>query len=221
MLIVLVDLQSGAGLVALIMASGPTRARSSTSGSTTIGPRRKSRASTASTHSISTQPAQHYQHESDPASHLFPVHNMQPQTVQYTPEEMITRSELQLTNPNPTYAIDPSLQNHLMHGRALSVDHSFSANLAVTRPPMTQYDSFNGQENQALDSVIDEAQEDPAAGEGKKKKGSASSIANDLELRRLFRENQGRSLKDVATQVLANERGPKSEKTKQIFAMLW
>lgn len=58
-------------------------------------------------------------------------------------------------------------------------------------------------------------------GDGKKKKGSASSIANDIELRRLFRDNQGRSLKDVAAQVLANERGPKSEKTKQIFAMLW
>lgn len=86
---------------------------------------------------------------------------------------------------------------------------------------MTQYHSFNGQENQLLESMMDEAQDDPAAGEGKKKKGSASSITNDLELRRLFRENQGRSLKDVAAQVLANERGPKSEKTKQIFAMLW
>ncbi len=203
------------------MATGPMRARSSTSGSTTTGPRRKSRASTASVHSISTQPVQHYQHASEPPAHLFPVHTMQPQTAQYTPEEMITRSEQQLTNPNSAYAIDPSLQNHSAHGRALSVDHSFSANLATTRPPMTQYHSFNGQENQLLESMMDEAQDDPAAGEGKKKKGSASSIANDLELRRLFRENQGRSLKDVAAQVLANERGPKSEKTKQIFAMLW
>ena len=86
---------------------------------------------------------------------------------------------------------------------------------------MTQYHSFNGQETQTLDGIMDDAQDDPTAGEGKKKKGSASSIANDLELRRLFRENQGRSMKDVAAQVLANERGPKSEKTKQIFAMLW
>ena len=146
---------------------------------------------------------------------------MQSQAVHYTPEEMITRSERQLTNPNSNYAIDPSLQGHLAHGRALSVDHSFSGNLATARPPMTQYHSFNGQENQTMEGAIDEAQDDPAVGEGKKKKGSASSIANDLELRRLFRENQGRSLKDVAAQVLANERGPKSEKTKQIFAMLW
>ncbi len=203
------------------MATGPMRARSSTSDSTTTGTRRKSRASTASVHSVSTQPAQHYQHGSEPPAHLFPVHNLQSQTTQYTPEEMITRSEQQLTNPNTNYAIDPSLQHHSTHGRALSVDHSFSENLTTGRPPMTQYNSFNGQEIQSLEGMMDEAQDDPTAGEGKKKKGSASSIANDLELRRLFRENQGRSLKDVAAQVLANERGPKSEKTKQIFAMLW
>lgn len=87
---------------------------------------------------------------------------------------------------------------------------------------MSQYHSFNGQENQVMEGLNDDqGQEDAGTGDGKKKKGSASSIANDLELRRLFRENQGRALKDVAAQVLANERGPKSEKTKQIFAMLW
>lgn len=63
--------------------------------------------------------------------------------------------------------------------------------------------------------------DDTGTTDGKKKKGSASSIANDLELRKLFRENVGRSLKEVAAQVLSNERGPRSEKNKQIFAMLW
>lgn len=67
----------------------------------------------------------------------------------------------------------------------------------------------------------EQAAGDNGAGDGRKKKGSASSIANDIELKKLFRENVGRSLKDVAAQVLANERGPRSEKTKQIFAMLW
>ena len=64
-------------------------------------------------------------------------------------------------------------------------------------------------------------QDESGTGDNKKKKGSASSMANDQELRRLYRENKGRSLKEVASQVLANERGPRSEKTKQIFAMLW
>jgi hypothetical protein len=56
---------------------------------------------------------------------------------------------------------------------------------------------------------------------GKRKKGAATSAANDQELRRLFRENEGRDLHEVAQQVLENEKGPKSEKTKQIFGMLW
>lgn len=87
---------------------------------------------------------------------------------------------------------------------------------------MGQYNSFDRHDNHVIENGNEEHQQDDAGtGESRKKKGSASSIANDLELRRLFRENEGRSLKDVAAQVLANERGPKSEKTKQIFAMLW
>ena len=87
---------------------------------------------------------------------------------------------------------------------------------------MSQYNSFEGSESHILENANEEhLREQNGVGDGKKKKGSASSIANDIELRRLFRDNQGRSLRDVAAQVLANERGPKSEKTKQIFAMLW
>jgi len=67
----------------------------------------------------------------------------------------------------------------------------------------------------------EQTQDDAGPGETRKKKGSASSIANDHELRKLFRENGHRDLKDVASEVLAHERGPRSEKTKQIFAMNW
>jgi hypothetical protein len=55
----------------------------------------------------------------------------------------------------------------------------------------------------------------------RRKKGSATSAANDIELRRLFRENEGRDLHEVATQVAKDDKGPKSEKSKQIFGMLW
>ena len=129
---------------------------------------------------------------------------------------MISHSEQQLTNPNQPYALDPSLQYHHAHGRALSVDHGYSANAMNLRPSVEQFNPHEGKENQGM-----EANESQGPEDGKKKKGSASSLANDAELRRLFRENVGRDLKDVAAQVLANERGPRSEKTKQIFAMLW
>lgn len=135
---------------------------------------------------------------------------------------MITRSEQQLTNPDLGYAIDPLLQDHSNDGRALNTDYGLSRNQTGAGHQIDRFHSFDGKENQALESVNEEQrQQQDDVGEGKKKKSSASTIANDLELKRLFRENIGLSLKEVAAQVLLNERGPKSEKTKQIFAMLW
>lgn len=59
-------------------------------------------------------------------------------------------------------------------------------------------------------------------GGAKRRKGTASSVANDQELRRLLTQYQGKSLKDVAAEVQKNEgAGGKSEKAKQVFAMLW
>lgn len=202
------------------MTSQGPRPRSNTAGSNN-GRRPKSRASTASAQSNSTQTIQQYQ-QTPESLQLFPTQHAQTQSVSYTPEEMVARAKQQLINPNQNFAIDPSLQDQSNQGRAISADYSLICNQALASAPMGPYHSFDGKENQSLENVNEEQpQDDAATGEGRKKKGSASSIANDLELRRLFRENQGRSLKDVAAQVLANERGPRSEKTKQIFAMLW
>ena len=82
--------------------------------------------------------------------------------------------------------------------------------------------SFDDPGQQYVMTFNDEqTQDDTGAGEMRRKKGSASSIANDNELRKLFAANKDRDLNDVAASVLANERGPKSEKTKQVFAMNW
>ena len=59
-------------------------------------------------------------------------------------------------------------------------------------------------------------------GGAKRRKGTASSVANDQELRRLLAQYQGKTLKEVAAEVQKNEgSGGKSEKAKQVFAMLW
>ena len=55
----------------------------------------------------------------------------------------------------------------------------------------------------------------------KPRRGAATTQANDNELRRLLRENQGRSLKDIAKQINKDDNGSKQEKDKQIFGMLW
>ena len=81
-----------------------------------------------------------------------------------------------------------------------------------------QYHTFEGRDSLGPDARNEEQDLDDQLGDaGKRKKGSATSQANDVELRRLFREHEGKTLKEVAIQVLEK----KSEKTKQIFGMLW
>ncbi|KAI9693490.1 MAG: hypothetical protein M1820_009226 [Bogoriella megaspora] len=57
--------------------------------------------------------------------------------------------------------------------------------------------------------------------EAPKKRGAATSATNDKELRELLSANEGRTLKDAAVEVLRTERTPRSERSKQLFAMLW
>lgn len=62
---------------------------------------------------------------------------------------------------------------------------------------------------------------DSLAGNGPAKKASKSSAANELEMRQLFQSNKHRTLPEVATELHGNERGPQSERQRQVFAMLW
>jgi len=55
----------------------------------------------------------------------------------------------------------------------------------------------------------------------KRKRGPGATATNDKELRELLRKNEQRTLKDVATEVIATERTSKAEKSKQLFAMIW
>ncbi|KAK3716806.1 hypothetical protein LTR37_006156 [Vermiconidia calcicola] len=55
----------------------------------------------------------------------------------------------------------------------------------------------------------------------KRRKGSAVTATNDKELREMLAKNEGRPLREVAQEVIAKERTPMAEKTKQLFAMLW
>lgn len=50
---------------------------------------------------------------------------------------------------------------------------------------------------------------------------SRSNTNNDQEMRELFSRNNHRSLQDVAKELHGNERGPSSERSRQLFAMLW
>ena len=71
-------------------------------------------------------------------------------------------------------------------------------------------------------SPAPEDSENPDNNSVKRRPKSGSSLANDEELKRLLAQHVGKTLKDVAADVQRNEgAGGKSEKAKQVFAMLW
>ncbi|EOO02983.1 putative rfx dna-binding domain-containing protein [Phaeoacremonium minimum UCRPA7] len=96
-----------------------------------------------------------------------------------------------------------------MSGRQSLPTDSFSAN-----------NSFVDQDSQMMDRDGNE-DGDSVLGVGGPSKASRSSANNEVEMRHLFRQNQHRSLVDVAEELHGNERGPNSERTRQVFAMLW
>ena len=195
------------------MRSKSPRPRSNTSVSTSVSTmsRPKSRQSTTSIQSNATQPAHLYHQTSEP---IFQVQQQPPLAHRATPEEMVAR---QLTQSNNGYAIDPSLQyDSAQHPTNIPHHHPITGSSEISTKPV------DSREFQHPEERKESPNQDEQTGDGsKRKKGSASSQANDIELRRLYRENQGRDLHEVALQVIRDDKGPKSEKTKQIFGMLW
>ena len=80
--------------------------------------------------------------------------------------------------------------------------------------------SFTDGDSQMIDREDNNEEGDSVAG-ATKGGASRTSANNELEMRQLFRANQSRTLQDVAVELHGNERGPNSERTRQVFAMLW
>ena len=200
----------------------------------TAGPRRpKSRQSTISEQSTGNQNgpindvmAAAYDRTAPP---LFRV-QAQPQSAAFQgiPEELIAQNSEQLRNRSNSISyhtnhsanlIDPALHHH-------NLAHQHGMQYIAPGPlPHEQYASRHqsiepnyAHYNRAGSFAPDAVELDENFGDGsRRKKGSATSQANDNELRKLFHENQGRNLSDLARQV--SER--RSEKDKQIFGMFW
>lgn len=138
-------------------------------------------------------------HEMRPGSQQgYPTHEMRPATQHGYPNHEVNQFNMMEGYPHgmPQYGMPQQVMNHA-HAQTRNLDCS---------------------ENQSP-APEDSENADPAA---KKKKGAATSLANDAELRRLLQQYQGRTLKAVAAEVQRKEGGEgKSEKAKQVFAMLW
>lgn len=136
-------------------------------------------------------------------------------------------SQVPLHNPRE-YGIDPALGAAVNHSIAYSQDMSdYRPDTSRRSLPAEDFGrSFvtDQEDSPMLEGRSDEQDDvDSQVGTttGPKKKASKSSAANELEMRQLFQTNKHRSLPDVATELHGNERGPQSERTRQVFAMLW
>ncbi|KAH8664281.1 putative cephalosporin C regulator 1 [Xylariales sp. PMI_506] len=189
--------------------------------------RAPSRASTASIHSTATQPTLE---QSFAAAHgSFPdqwstnghsqARDLTLAAHQMAAEEIMLRPASQM-HAAQSFAMDSSMQSSV--GHALS----FSQHPALGHPGLSADSfgnaSFTDPDSQMLDRD-DNGDGDSLAGltSNPKPSSNKSSANNELEMRALFQANNHRSLQDVASELHGNERGPNSERTRQVFAMLW
>ncbi|GME46468.1 rfx DNA-binding domain-containing protein [Neofusicoccum parvum] len=201
------------------MPSQGRRSRSTTSASTKASQRPLSRASTTSLQSQTTQDqhsndfaAQYQQHPLQHSQHM--AHPSQSH-MQYTPvEQGLLQATHSLSHQDNMmmmqYQQHPAPQMMSQHSQEGSYSH----------PPPNAYMHL---QQQAADysNGNPQAAASGAETDDKKKKGASASATNDKELREMLTRADGRSLKDVADEVLRTERTSRAEKSKQLFAMLW
>jgi regulatory factor X len=194
------------------MATDIRRSRSNTSMSTRSN-RPHSRASTTSVHSFEQYQPQPQQSRPAHFSH-------QPQYNAAFTSEPLQPALLQA-------AQHASAQDNLMSMSLESVQQYLGYPAEGTPQPSQQNGMSAPMDTHPYhSSMVQQSQPSfmapPTDGEDKKKKSSASgSATNDKELRQLLAQNEGRHLKDVAAEVIQNDRTSKAEKSKQLFAMLW
>ena len=152
------------------------------------------------------------------------------------PEDMIMRFDQQFSQQTAgtAAALSSSFQeqphagipSHMatIHGAPLS-HHSLTPDLIPHGIPevpsqyQTIYDT-SGVESHVPEHIWEDHESSEAG--SRKKKGAGAAMANDNELRKLLRQYEGYTLKQMAVEVVKNEgNGGKSEKVKQVFAMIW
>jgi regulatory factor X len=199
------------------MAADIRRSRSHTSTSTRSN-RPPSRASTTSIHSFEQfqqqpQPRAAHSHYSQPPAYNAPFTSEPLQPVLLQAAQHV------------------SAQDNLMSMSLESVQQYLGSYESTPQPalPPAPMDGHAYHPSMSMGMPQPQPQSQPqhylapvADADEKKKKGSASgSATNDKELRQLLAQNEGRELKDVAAEVIQNDRTSKAEKSKQLFAMLW
>ena len=214
----------------------PPRSRSNTTTSIKEKSRPKSRGSTTSLQSVGVGNAFQPTPPLAPApmpvnqNQIYPQqqHNGQPQMYGHNPQEMMMpqQNNMQPIQPHPGMGhvrgmshqdIRPSSQHGFQDVPTyLPQYQNHIPSWNMHPPPHMQHMRHASEQYEGSP-----APEDSNDG-SRRKKSTANTLANDQELRRLLAQYDDKTLPEVASEVQKNEgAGGKSEKAKQVFAMLW
>lgn len=211
---------------------GKSRSRSNTNTTVSVKSRKRpaSRASTTSVHSGVTQPALDQQlgdAVSDYQKQWFEDASAQQRfdgiSNQMTAEDMVMHSVSQLQTTRQ-YGLDPMGVNAVNHALSYAQASQYAGDNSRHSLPADGYVPQYGDGDSAMLGGRSDEQDDMDSQAGASeptKKPSKSSAANELEMRQLFQANKHRRLPEIAAELHGNERGPQSERQRQVFAMLW
>ncbi|KAL2760593.1 hypothetical protein ACRALDRAFT_1038460 [Sodiomyces alcalophilus JCM 7366] len=116
------------------------------------------------------------------------------------------------------YPIVPAVNGHMNH----SVSFHQQSMPSHSQPSDSMVTNSFTEDSQMLEREDVDDRDSMASGPTVVKSTAPKSSANnELEMRHLFNANKHRDLQDVAKELHGNERGPNSERTRQVFAMLW
>lgn len=135
-----------------------------------------------------------------------------------SPEDMILQAATHMQAGNHGFPMDGSMGAHMAHHMAYS--HHEMPRHPLPADQFGPNASFTEGDSQMLDRD-DNEEGDSMNGAVGVSKPARSSANNELEMRQLFSANRHRNLQEVAGELHGNERGPNSERTRQVFAMLW
>ncbi|KAK4042877.1 hypothetical protein C8A01DRAFT_44096 [Parachaetomium inaequale] len=186
--------------------------------------RPRSRGSTTSIHSATTQAnADHSFAESadvyssqwlpNSAGHARDLHSG---PAQMTPEDLLVASQLQASRDfGPEPPINAPMQSVSFHHHSHSISRQ-----SLSAESFAGNTSF-ADDSQMLDRDLNDDGDSFHGMAAPTKSGARSNANNEIEMRQLFHTNKHRTLEEVAHELLGNDRGPNSERARQVFAMLW
>ncbi|CAM1508483.1 Fc.00g053310.m01.CDS01 [Cosmosporella sp. VM-42] len=185
-----------------------------------------SRASTASIHSVTTQTNMDQSGLGDTAD-MYSVQWMaanqaatkqEMSSSQMSPEAMIIQAATHMQATGQEYSMDGSMGAPMNHNMGYQQKHP----MARHPLPQDQYNASFEDSSQMLERSNSQ-DSGPMVGisELPRTGSTRSSANNELEMRQLFQANRHRNLQEIAGELHGNERGPNSERNRQMFAMIW